>query len=221
MKHGSRLEICLGGPPVTWRLPPANQASRAFTQCGVLVIDHSLLRSDATCLEARAAAAIERFGTRVTRTGGLDYHVLPGDAVQERLPTLFALYRDPVLLEWLQILTRNPSVSASTHLRSSVNVNCLRRGQAYPWHRDAVPYSAVLCLNSLRTAAGGEFLIERIDGITQNIRCVPGRLVVFDGSRCRHSVAPLKCDTVRLTIPMVFPTNDAERPRGLDSYLYG
>jgi hypothetical protein len=205
MKHGSRLEICLGGPPVTWRLPPANQASRAFTQCGVLVIDHSLLRSDATCLEARAAAAIERFGTRVTRTGGLDYHVLPGDAVQERL----------------QILTRNPSVSASTHLRSSVNVNCLRRGQAYPWHRDAVPYSAVLCLNSLRTAAGGEFLIERIDGITQNIRCVPGRLVVFDGSRCRHSVAPLKCDTVRLTIPMVFPTNDAERPRGLDSYLYG
>jgi hypothetical protein len=209
-------------PPGRWLFPAVSESSCVFRECGVLVVDDALRRSDSAKLESRAAAAVERYGTHVTRASGLDYHVLPGDEVQKRLPSLFDLYREPALLEWLQSLTGNGSVSTSVHLRSSVNVNCLRqRGQAYPWHRDAIAYSAVLFLNSVRSGAGGEFQVERLDGIKQRIRCAPGKLIVFDGSRCRHSDAPLKCDTVRLTVPMVFPATSVKRPRGLDPYLYG
>jgi hypothetical protein len=44
--------------------------------------------------------------------------------------------------------------------------------------------------------------------------------VLINGKRCAHAVAPLLHDTERLTIPMVYPAENVDRPRGLDDYLY-
>jgi hypothetical protein len=187
------------------------------------VLEHALCRSDTARLRAIATTAVERHGAHVRRSrSGLDYHVVAGNDVRAWVPALFELYREPGLVGWLQALTADASVSTSTHLRSSININCLRRrGQAYPWHRDAVSYSAVLFLNSLQPNAGGELQIERLDGVTEAIPCAAGTLIVFDGHLCRHAIAPLNSDAMRLTVPMVFPNAPAERPAGLDRYLYG
>ena len=47
-----------------------------------------------------------------------------------------------------------------------------------------------------------------------------GQLVLMDGHRCAHAVAPLRADAARITVPMVFPAVQIDRPAGLDDYLY-
>lgn len=153
---------------------------------------------------------------------GLVYRVVSGDRIRSAAPPLFELYRSPQLLQWIAAVTGCDRVSVSPHIRSAVNVNCLTRaGEQYPEHRDAMPYTALLFLSDLDDAAGGEFLIQSVGGRRAAIRPTRGHLVVMDGARCPHAVAPLRRDALRLTMPMVFPAISAARPDGLDEYLYG
>jgi 2OG-Fe(II) oxygenase superfamily len=126
------------------------------------------------------------------------------------------------MLTWIGRLSDSPAVRPSPHLRSAININCLSRtGQQYPWHRDAVPFTAVLFLTSLPSSAGGELLIRTAEGERMAICPAAGDLIVMDGSRCPHAVAPLAIDTLRVTVPMVYPAFHVERPDGLDQHLYG
>ena len=52
------------------------------------------------------------------------------------------------------------------------------------------------------------------------IRPVNGEFLLMDGARCAHAVAPLRENTLRLSVPMVFPAAPSARPDGLDDFLY-
>jgi hypothetical protein len=172
-----------------------------------------------------ATSLATRYGAHVIRRNDedtLDYHVVTGDLIKSEAPLLFALYTAPQLLSWIRGVTQMKDLAISPHLRSSININCLTEaGQHYPWHTDAVPYTALLFLSTLSAAAGGEFLIRATN--ERGLMRIPprrGDFVFMDGKRCAHAVAPLACNSIRLTVPMVYPIENAERPRGLDDYLY-
>jgi hypothetical protein len=53
------------------------------------------------------------------------------------------------------------------------------------------------------------------------VPCHAGTLVLMDGTRCYHRVAPILRPCCRITVPMVFPNViEDRRPDALDSYLY-
>jgi len=151
----------------------------------------------------------------------LCYGVVTGDDIEANAPRLFDLYTHHDMLSWARDLTHNRLLATSSHLRSAININCLHTaGQQYPWHRDAIPYTALLFMSTVPRAAGGTFLIRAADDELVTIDPTAGVLVFMDGKRCPHAVSPLTENTLRLTVPMVYPAADVTRPSGLDEYLY-
>jgi hypothetical protein len=78
----------------------------------------------------------------------------------------------------------------------------------------------LLFLSSLAPSAGGELLIRDGQGELASLRPIAGDFVVMDGTRCPHAVAALAEETLRLSVPMVYPRENLTRPEGLDTYLY-
>ena len=207
------------------QLPPARDCQDAFTGDGfVVVLDCITGDHAATLVEAarRVAGSAAVSIDRRSADRGLAYSVVSGDRIQTDAPLLFDFYMSAELLEWVREVTGCGTVSRSPHLRSAVNLNCLTRpGERYPFHRDAVPYTALLFLSDLDAGDGGAFVIEPLQRERVRIQPALGCFVLMDGSRCPHGVEPLRRPAMRLTLPMVFPALDVERPEGLDEYLYG
>lgn len=206
-------------------LPSTRQFRDAFRERGfVLVRDFLMPRfADEFC---RCVAALrQRYGVaidRVCEDGSLRYTVVTGDCIRSSAPQLFELYTSDALIEWIQRVTSCASVDVSPHVRSSINVNVLEEiGEMYPWHTDAVPFTAVLFLSSLSNTAGGELMLKTLDGEVTSIRPRCGQWLLMDGARCAHAVAALREKTNRVTIPMVYPARAIPRPAGLDEFLYG
>ena len=207
------------------RLPAPEDCRETFARDGFILVP----RSGAVDVLADLSAAAERVARQASISidrrpegSALVYRVVSGECLAAEAPLLFDLYQSPQLLAWIAAVTGQPSVSLSPHIRSAVNVNCLsRKGEQYPEHRDAAPYTGLLFLNDLDDAAGGQFVITAAGGRRVEIQPRLGILVLMDGTRCPHAVAPLRRDVLRLTMPMVFPAIAAERPAGLDEYLYG
>jgi hypothetical protein len=206
------------------RLPPAGDVQDAFRENGFVLVRRFLDEDESAELAVVAADVIRRSAVHIVRTSGtdtLDYRVVPGDVIRADASPIYALYASARLLQWVRAVTLSDPVSRSPHLRSAVNINCLdTSGQRYPWHTDAVPFTAVLFLTTLPESAGGEFLIRTAPDGLVTIRPVSGELLLMDGRRCAHAVAPLRENTRRVTIPMVFPDGPTERPQGLDDFLY-
>ena len=206
-------------------LPPPDSCRQAFAREGFVLVAQCCLPQSLADLSAAAERVARQSSISIDRRpegSPLVYRVVSGERVAADAPLLFDLYRSPQLLAWIASVTGQPSVSLSPHLRSAVNVNCLSvTGEEYPEHRDAVPYTGLLFLNDLDDAAGGQFVIRSARGRRVEIQPRLGIFVLMDGTRCPHSVAPLRRDVLRLTMPMVFPAIAAERPTGLDEYLYG
>lgn len=206
-------------------LPPLAGCRDAFARDGFVAAPRcapddvlAALATEAECVARTSSVPIDRR----PEGAGLVYRVVSGERLRAEAPALFSLYQSAELLDWVAAVTGSASVSRSPHIRSAVNLNCLTRaGERYPEHRDAVPYTALLFLSDLDETAGGEFVIQAIDGRRVEIRPALGGFVLMDGARCPHAVAPLRRDVWRLTVPMVFPAVAAERPEGLDDYLYG
>src|SRR5687767_2676704 len=132
-------------------LPRARDCQDAFTGDGFIVVRDCITRADAAPLveAARrvAGSAAVSIDHRSADTG-LAYSVVSGDRIQTDAPLLFDVYTSAALLEWVRDVTGCGTVSRSPHLRSAVNLNCLMRpGEQYPFHRDAVPYTALLFLS--------------------------------------------------------------------------
>lgn len=206
------------------RLPPAAEAGAALRDDGFVVVRGCVESRLRSALAALAAATLARYGTRVVRPAGsevLDYRVVTGDLIQLHAAPLFDLYMSSVLLRWLRGACAVPDLGISPHVLSSININCLDEvGQGYPWHTDAVPFTALLFLTTLPGASGGAFRIRSSRSEEAEIPPVSGDLLVMDGHRCPHAVAALRAPIQRLTIPMVYPATRVERPAGLDAYLY-
>jgi hypothetical protein len=207
------------------RLPDAPSDRSAIARRGIVRVPAFLARDTAAQAADIATQLIRRHGATIDRTSADDrlwYGVVTGDRIRAEARLLDDLYCSPEFLEWIRWLTQSPAVRPSEHLRSAININCLcSEGQRYPWHRDAVPYTALLFLTDVDAAAGGAFEITSAEGDTVAIQPTAGDLVVMDGARCRHGVAPLTKDTLRITVPMVYSAARVHRPAGLDDYLYG
>jgi len=147
----------------------------------------------------------------------LRYRVVTGAGVRSEWPELFAIYQSSELRECV------PAVFNSSHLRSAINVNAMGEpGEIYRWHHDAAGFTLLLYLSDSREQDGGALEL-RPPGATAAMSWLPvaGTVVLMDGTRCLHRVAPIAQPHERISIPMVFTTDpNDERPAGLDDYLY-
>ena len=208
-----------------FNLPSPAQCRPCFQNDGYVLVRDALQATKARALAGTAERITRSAAVSIDRRdqgAALAYSVVTGERIQRDARELFELYTSPDLLAWVRAVTNCATVARSRHLRSAVNINCLtRRGEEYPQHRDAVPYTALLFLSDVAADAGGEFVIDSAAGIRAAVRPRLGNLLLMDGSRCPHAVAPLRRDAWRLTMPMVFPQRVIQRPEGLDEYLYG
>lgn len=205
-------------------LPAVETVRETFRRTGVVVVDDALDPGVASSLAAEAMALARRSSRHIRRSsdaGVLDYGVITGDVLRADAPQIQAVYDAPDLLGWIQGVTATPGVGRSPHVRSAVNVNILAAaGQQYRWHTDAVPFTVLLFLTTLAPGSGGELLVRTLHDGERSIAPAAGLLVLLDGHRCPHAVAPLCRDVPRVSVPMVFPAEPIERPAGLDDYLY-
>jgi hypothetical protein len=216
-------------------LPSGAETKKEFARGKYLVVDEALPAAFLRDARTRAHEVAE-FARSIRRTDGefrLVYRVVTGEVIQERWPELFALYRDSVFPEWIQAVTGEDAIVTSSAIQSAVNLNIMQGDSIYRWHFDAVPYTLLLYISDVRREDGGALQMvparEPYDipdlARTPHIEVWPtaGTLVLMDGTRCYHHVAPLRRPMTRFSIPMVYPTAAAAaklRPNGLDSYLY-
>jgi hypothetical protein len=205
-------------------LPLTVVMKERFRKSGFVKVSGCLEAPAMACLLDEATNLVEQSAIPIRRestAGCLDYSVVTGERIASAGPRIFGLYANPCLLEWIRYITECRELTRSEHQRSSVNINCMeRKGQEYPWHFDAVPYTAVLFLTSASEEDGGQLRVRGLDNAIYTISPAAGELVLMDGKACEHSVAPLLTSAVRLTVPMVFPVTQDRRPDGLDEYLY-
>jgi hypothetical protein len=192
---------------------------------GFALIPDFLDGRECLALLAEVRAVVRRCSKAIDRRDHghrLSYRVVTGNDIKAYAPLLFNIYTQHEMLSWVRELTHRSSLAPSPHLRSAININCLHTaGQQYPWHRDAIPYTALLFMSTVPRDAGGTFLIRAADGGLVTIDPRAGVLVFMDGERCPHAVSQLHESRARLTVPMVYPAVDVTRPAGLDEYLYG
>jgi hypothetical protein len=209
------------------RLPDPRPLASEFAEHGFVRVsgvfdDQSLanLFDLAVTLLRQHAVEVDRDYSDVPGQG-LHYSVVTGERIKADGELLFNVYCCHEMLTWLQAVTNAPEIRLSPHLRSAININCLSHvGQQYPWHQDAVRYTSLLFLSSVAPSAGGELLIRDGEGQLASIRPIAGHFVVMDGTRCPHAVAALSEETLRVSVPMVYPAENLNRPEGLDTYLY-
>lgn len=215
-------------------LPCGGEVREQFGRWKYLVVDKAL-PADFVVECHKRAEKLAAFARSIQRTDDgfrLVYRVVTGDVIQERWPELFALYHDTVFPEWIQEVTGERKIVTSSEVQSAVNLNIMQGDSVYRWHFDAIPYTLLLYLTDVRPEDGGALQLvpackphevpdlARISPV--EIHPTAGSLVLMDGTRCYHHVAPLQRPLTRFSIPMVYPTASAaqQRPAGLDSYLY-
>ena len=218
------------------------QWSREFARANAVVIDGALPPETIAEWRRISLDLVTRFGIDIERRSAehtLTYRVVTGDLLRKHAPEIFEFYAAGETADWVRQITGAPSILTSARERSAININCLERlGQRYRWHFDAIPYTLLLYLTDHTPEDGGalEFCpcawpeggdsprdpspaqLER-----DKVSVIPraGMMVLMDGARCYHSVAPVLRPVSRISIPMVFPVSrQHERPEGLDDYLY-
>jgi hypothetical protein len=181
---------------------------------------------------AEKMKAFARTILRRERGSELAYRVVTGDDIRSHWPELFALYNNRYLLAWLKNITGDNTIQTSQHLESALNLNILDTSSfVYRWHFDAVPFTVILYLTGVLPQDGGALRIipncrphvapDICKSKVVEIRPTAGTILVMDGTRCYHSVAPMLRKVLRLSIPLVYPNREGStRPSGLDSYLY-
>jgi hypothetical protein len=155
-----------------------------------------------------------------------------GHDIRTHWPELFEFYNSRYLLAWLKRITGDNTIQTSQHLESALNLNILDSSDfVYRWHFDAVSFTVILYLTDVLPQDGGALRLipdcrphiapDISASKVVEIRPRAGTILVMDGTRCYHSVAPLLRKVLPLSIPLVYPNNEAStRPSGLDSYLY-
>ena len=228
------------------KLPFREQWARDFANSGAVVMYDALPQQTIADWRALSLELVIRFGIDIERRSAdhlLTYRVVTGEVLRQHAPQILAFYSAPETADWVRQITGAESIVTSARERSAININCLERpGERYRWHFDAIPYTLLLYLTDHSAEDGGALEFwrcppARVDDAEgsparephplevgrEKISITPraGMMVLMDGTRCYHSVAPVLRPISRLSIPMVFPVSrEHERPEGLDDYLY-
>ena len=228
------------------QLPYRPEWAREFAKSHAAVIYDALPPQVVAEWRAISSDLVTCFGIDIERRSAhhlLTYRVVTGDVLRRHAPEIFAFYSAPETADWVRQITGAPSIVTSARERSAININCLERpGERYRWHFDAIPYTLLLYLTDHAAEDGGALELcacpparadhadrsparepDPLEVEREKISITPraGMMVLMDGTRCYHSVAPVLRPISRLSIPMVFPVSrEHERPDGLDDYLY-
>src|SRR5512147_1705811 len=215
-------------------LPRNRELRPSFERDCFVIVPQALPSSLLERWREQALQMVEHARTISRRDGdfNLVYRVVTGDVIRSRWSELFAFYQDERTLEWVRQVTGDAGVGASEKILSTVNLNVMDSDQAvYRWHFDAVAYTVLIYLTDTDPQDGGA--LEIVPGcrphVIPDLQAVEricnfpkaGTVVLMDGTRCYHRVAPMLRATLRLSTPLVYPNAAAaQRPSGLDAYLY-
>jgi len=204
----------------------SDELRQQFARDAYIICEGMLSLALADLLRERALELVRRRALRIEQQSVehvLRYRVVTGEVVREEWPELFAIYQSAEMRDWVAAIAGTPSVFISSHLRSAININALGEpGEIYRWHHDAAGLTALLYLSQSSEEDGGA-LEMRPPGEAGTVTMLPapGTIVLMDGTRCLHRVAPILRPHERVSVPMVFtPDPGQERPAGLDDYLY-
>lgn len=216
-------------------LPRISQYLRQNFQHNGFVVVPDVLNRELVGQWRQQAERLKTNALTIKRNNGefeLVYRVVPGEVIREQWPELFAFYGDPATLQWIKDVTGETAICTSLSLRSAVNLNIMESTDSvYRWHFDAVPYTLLLYLNDVIPEDGGAMQIipeckpqlrpDLSHAHIVNVWPQAGTGILMDGTRCYHRVSRLLRPTTRLSIPLVYPNSEAaQRPEGLDEYLY-
>ncbi len=179
-----------------------------------------------TSLASRAAKAVHLNGEsadcREETTGtGMTYEVVTGEIIARHIPWLIDFYR-VTLAAFVKTVMSRPIVPSRSE-RNGLNINVVQgMGGRYEWHVDPSPVAAILFATAHDIGGGGELVLRAGDEFT-HIHPRPGLIAVFEGRKIEHAVLPLKANTVRISIPMLYYYENEKQhfPQKLDEYLYG
>lgn len=188
---------------------------------------------------ALAERCVQKYGKNINHTVAgitLKYRVVTGEMIRDHFVELFKFYCSQSTLKWMATVIGANKLFTSNHITSAININSMQQPtERYPWHFDAIPYTAMLYLTSSEVGQGGALEVYpnlKIAGkapseaelnSTEKLQIVPeaGMLILMNGACCYHSVAPLLKSANRLSVPMVFPTTLVhERAIEVDEFIY-
>lgn len=153
---------------------------------------------------------------------GVDYFVVAGDVIFEKLGWLYRLYASKLVV--LAATVAQETILVSPDVASAININVLNGvGARYEWHVDTNPLTALLFVTTHSEDDGGE-LVFRLPEQDIIVHPKAGTLLLFDARNIPHTVMPLKYPHKRISIPMNYYTIDQTiekvRPEDLDKYIY-
>lgn len=153
---------------------------------------------------------------------GTTIRIVNGNNISLYLPWLYDCYRT-TLCE-LTAKASGAKLEVSTDIISAININVIEGiGSQYEWHVDTNPVTGLLFASTQTVDDGGELLFQYPDRLHQ-VMPVIGRYIAFDARDVPHTVAQLKTNCRRISIPMNYYTPEAPytrvRPQDLNAYLY-
>ena len=141
------------------------------------------------------------------------------ETIIQNAPTLVALYHSREMLEMVSRLVGEPVRQTPLHDQSSLSVLCYDRpGDHIGWHYDHNFYAGrhftvLLPVVNQGSGDGGlshaQLTAKAGDG-DRDIATPPNKLIVFEGARVLHKVAPIIAGERRLVVSMTYCADPRE-----------
>lgn len=156
-------------------------------------------------------------------TAGLDYHVLTAPMVKEHLRWLWQMYTSDLMRDFVCGVLSRDVWRAQWEMESCINVNYLMGpGGRYEWHTDPQRWTMVLFASGPHDGGYLELFPSGTIGygVCHRFAPRPGEAVIFDSAAIPHRVTELAQEELRVTIPMVFHTEQPIDDSQTNAYLY-
>lgn len=224
-----------------FKLPDPSIYTSEFQSKQFIVVRDFLPRELISEWCAQAKTCVQHYGKDINQTlteRTLRYRVVTGEMIRDHFEELFSFYCSPSIIKWMTAVIGVSKLYVSNHIRSAININSMAQPtERYPWHFDAVPYTAMLYLTTSDFDHGGALEVYPNLKISHDVTPTPaelkkaeklhilpeaGMLILMNGTCCYHSVTPLLKSEQRISVPMVFPVELMhERPVEVDEFIYG
>jgi hypothetical protein len=200
----------------------------------IAVLPHflTLERFEALRQQACALAGVERSYVPTHKKGG----TIAYETIIARAPAIAALYHAPALQALVSRIVGVEVGPTPLHDQSSLSILVYDRpGDHIGWHFDHDFYrgrhfTVLLPLVNRGAAAGGlshARLWARIDTVETPIETAPNTLVLFEGAKVLHKVAPIETGERRVVVSMTYCDDPRSSPlqtvarRFKDTAFYG